>query len=56
MACFGVSDPRVSALAVVGAVEALALAVVRDRLDAPPEEIARIVISMVMDGIRAPTE
>ncbi len=48
-----VSDPRVSALAVVGAVEQLALSVVLRQLDAPPQEIARIVVSMVMDGIRA---
>ena len=50
-----VSDPRVSALAVVGAIEQLALEVVRGRLDAPPAEIARIVIGMVMEGIRAPS-
>jgi AcrR family transcriptional regulator len=48
-----VSDPRVSALAVVGAVEQLALAVLRGTLDARPEEIARIVVGMVLDGIRA---
>ena len=48
-----VSDPRVSALAVVGAVEQLALAVLWGGLDARPEEIARIVVGMVLDGIRA---
>ncbi|MAQ14668.1 MAG: TetR family transcriptional regulator [Sandaracinus sp.] len=48
-----VSDPRVSALAVVGAVEQLALAVLRGELDAHGDEIARIVVSMVLDGIRA---
>lgn len=48
-----VTDARVSALAVIGAIEQLALAVIRDGLDAPPEEIARIVVTMIMDGIRA---
>lgn len=48
-----VSDPRVSALAVVGAVEQLALTVLRGGLDARPDEIARIVVGMVLDGIRA---
>ena len=48
-----VSDPRVSALAVVGAVEQIALAVLRGELDAHGDEIARIVVSMVLDGIRA---
>lgn len=48
-----VSDSRVSALAVVGSIEQLALAVVRGRLDAPPAEIARIIVGMVLEGIRA---
>ena len=48
-----VTDPRVSTLAVIGAIEQLALAVIRDGFDAPPEEIARIVVAMIMDGIRA---
>ncbi len=46
-----VSDPRVSALAVVGAVEMLAIATLRGRLDAPPTEVAKIVVGMVLDGI-----
>ena len=48
-----VSDPRVSALAVVGSVEQLALAVLRGDLDARADDIARIVVGMVLDGIRA---
>ncbi|MCB9601194.1 MAG: TetR family transcriptional regulator [Sandaracinus sp.] len=47
-----VSDPRVSGLAVVGAIEQLALSVLRGQLDAPPLEVGRIVVSMVLDGIR----
>ena len=45
-----VSDPRVSALAVVGAVEQLAIATLRGRLDTPPAEIAQIVVGMVQIG------
>ena len=48
-----VTDARVSTLAVIGAIENLALAVIRDGLDAPPEEIAHTVVTMIMDGIRA---
>lgn len=48
-----IADPRVSALAVVGAFERLSLAVLRGQLDTPPLEAARIVTSMVLDGIRA---
>ena len=48
-----VPDARVSALAVIGAVEGLALSVVRGELDTPPQHIAAIVIGMVMEGIRA---
>jgi len=47
-----VSDPRVSGLAVVGAIEQLALSVLRGQLDAPPLEVGRIVVNMVLDGIR----
>ncbi|HJK91541.1 MAG TPA: TetR/AcrR family transcriptional regulator [Polyangiaceae bacterium LLY-WYZ-15_(1-7)] len=46
-----VDDPRVSALAVVGAVEQLALALLHGRLDAPPMEVGRIVVQMVLHGI-----
>jgi AcrR family transcriptional regulator len=46
-------DPQVSALAVVGAVEELTLAVLRGALDAPPEAVARTLVSLVLDGIRA---
>jgi AcrR family transcriptional regulator len=48
-----VPDPRVSALAVVGAVEALALTVLEGDLDAPPPIIAQTLITLVLDGIRA---
>jgi AcrR family transcriptional regulator len=48
-----VADPRISALAVIGAVEQLALVVFRGDLDAPPDQIARVVVSMVLEGIRA---
>jgi len=46
-----VDDPRVSAFAVVGAVEQLAITRLRGRLDAPPDQIARIVVAMVLEGI-----
>ncbi|MFW6051741.1 MAG: TetR/AcrR family transcriptional regulator [Myxococcota bacterium] len=49
-----VRDPRISAYAVVGAVEELMLAVLQERLDAPPEEIIETLIGLVLDGIRAP--
>jgi AcrR family transcriptional regulator len=48
-----VEDPRVSALAVLGAVEHLGLHIFRGELDVAPERIARIVVGMVLDGIRA---
>jgi hypothetical protein len=48
-----VQDPRVSALAVVGAVERLALAVMRGKLETSPTEISQTLIQLVLDGIRA---
>ncbi len=48
-----VEDPRVSALAVIGAAEQLALVVFRGDLDAPPDRIARVLVGMVLEGIRA---
>ena len=45
-------DPRISALAVVGAVEQLAWAVLGGELDAPPDQIAGTLISLVLSGIR----
>lgn len=48
----GVPDPRVSALAVVGAIEQLALAFFGGRLDAPPPDVARTLIDMVLEGLR----
>lgn len=48
-----VSDPRISAWAVVGAVEELALAVMHGELDLPPDQIADTLIGLVLDGIRA---
>ncbi len=47
-----VEDPRVSALAVIGAAEQLALVVFRGDLDAPPDRIARVLVAMVLEGIR----
>ena len=47
-----VSDPRVSALAVLGAVEALALASVRNQIQMDPVETTRSLISIVLEGLR----
>lgn len=47
-----VSDPRVSTLAVIGAIENLALHLVTSRLDLPPADIARMLIDLVMNGLR----
>ncbi len=47
-----IPDPRVSALAVIGAVEQLAFTVLSGELDAPPDQIAGTLISLVLSGIR----
>ena len=47
-----VSDPRVSALAVLGAVEALALASVRKQVELDPVETTKSLISIVLEGLR----
>lgn len=47
-----IPDPRISALAVVGAVEQLTWAVLGGELDAPPDQIAGTLISLVLSGIR----
>jgi hypothetical protein len=47
-----VSDPRVSALAVLGAVEALALASVRNQIQMDPVETTKGLISIVLEGLR----
>lgn len=47
-----IRDPRISALAVVGAVEQLAWSFLSGELDAPPDEVARTLISLVLRGIR----
>ena len=47
-----IPDPRISALAVVGAVETLGWAVLSGHLDAPRHEIAGTLISLVLSGIR----
>jgi AcrR family transcriptional regulator len=48
-----VSDPRISALAVVGATEQLALAMMRGRIDdIPPQQLVQTLIGMVLHGIR----
>ena len=48
-----IRDPRISALAVVGAVEQLTWSFLSGELDAPPDEIARTLISLVLSGIRS---
>ncbi|MGE3636753.1 MAG: TetR/AcrR family transcriptional regulator [Sandaracinaceae bacterium] len=47
-----IPDPRISALAVVGAVEQLAFSTIVGELDAPPPMVAGILISLVLQGIR----
>lgn len=47
-----IPDPRVSALAVIGAIEQLAFTVLSGELDAPPDQIAGTLISLVLSGIR----
>jgi len=47
-----VSDPRVSALAVLGAVEALALASVRKQVRLDPVETTKGLIQIVLEGLR----
>ena len=47
-----VSDPRVSAVAVLGAVEALALASVRNQVKMDPIETTKSLISIVLEGLR----
>jgi AcrR family transcriptional regulator len=47
-----VSDPRVSALAVLGAVEALALASVRNQVAMDPIATTKRLISIVLEGLR----
>ena len=51
-----VSDPRLSALAVVGAIERLAFSVLSGRLDAQPVDIVATLIRLVLDGIAKPRE
>ena len=46
-----VADPRISALAVVGAIERLAFSMLSGRLDASPVDIVATLIRMVLDGI-----
>ena len=47
-----VSDPRVSAVAVLGAVEALALASVRNQVQLDPVETTKGLISIVLEGLQ----
>ena len=47
-----VSGPRVSAVAVLGAVEALALASVRNQIQMDPIETTKSLISIVLEGLR----
>jgi len=46
------SDPRVSALAVLGAVEALALASIRNQIKMDPIAVTKSLISIVLEGLR----
>lgn len=46
-------DPRVSALAVIGAVERLAFAILSEESDLSPLSVPGELISMVLDGLRA---
>lgn len=47
-----ITDPRVSALAVLGAVEALALASVRNQVQLDPVETTKGLISIVLEGLQ----
>ena len=47
-----ISDPRVSAVAVLGAVEALALASVRNQVQMDPIATTKSLISMVLEGLQ----
>lgn len=47
-----ISDPRVSAVAVLGAVEALALASVRNQVQMDPIETTKSLIAIVLDGLQ----
>lgn len=47
-----VPDPRVSATAVVGAVEALGLLYLDGRIDLSPAELGAMLVRIVLDGIR----
>jgi AcrR family transcriptional regulator len=49
-----VDDPRISALAVVGAIERLAFSVLTGRLDASPVDIVSGLIRLVLDGVAKP--
>jgi hypothetical protein len=51
-----VSDPRISAFIVVGAVERLAQAVLSGGLDASPIDILTTLIRLVLDGVRTRTK
>lgn len=48
-----VDDPRVSAYAVVGAIEHLVLAVIQGRLELPPHRIVGTLIKLVLEGLGA---
>ena len=47
-----ISDPQVSAIAVLGAVEALALASVRNQVQMDPIETTKSLISIVLEGLQ----
>ena len=47
-----IRDPRISALAVIGATEQLSWSLLNDELDASPAEIGQTLISLVLSGIQ----
>jgi len=47
-----IEDPRISALAIVGAIENIALVVLRGEVELAIPEVANTLIRMVLDGLR----
>jgi len=47
-----IEDPRISALAIVGAIENIALVVLRGEVELSIPEVANTLIRMVLDGLR----
>ena len=49
-----VSNPRLSALVVIGAVEQLVLSSLQGAFEISPEETWKLLIRVILDGTRAP--